>query len=126
MNLEEFKSWLEHYGRYWETGDSKKILELFSDDARYYETPFDEPLVGWQEIQRYWSEGAESAQRNVHFSFKSALVAGSRGLCHWQASFERVPSGTRVELDGYLEAEFNGQNLCIVFREWWHKKETGV
>lgn len=58
MNTTQFEKWLNAYGACWEKGDSKAILSLFSDDSYYYETPFDEPMVGLAEIEKYWSEGA--------------------------------------------------------------------
>ncbi|WP_066018616.1 nuclear transport factor 2 family protein [Endozoicomonas atrinae] len=123
MKIEQFKTWLELYKKCWESGDSKGITELFSEDARYYETPFDEPMVGSAAIERYWLEGAGQAQKNVSFSYTQAAFIGLKGVSHWKASFVRVPSGIQVELDGYLEAEFNPKGQCSIFREWWHREE---
>ncbi len=124
LNLTEFETWLSLYGKYWENGDSKSIRNLFSEGARYYETPFDEPMVGLDTIEQYWSEGAEQAQEDVSFVYSSASISEMVGLSRWQASFIRIPSGVKVELDGYLEAKFNDNGLCLEFREWWHRKET--
>lgn len=124
MDIRQFEEWLSAYGTCWEEGDSKGITDLFAENAHYYETPFSEPMVGLAAIEKYWSEGAEQAQECVRFEFSSVLTAGAIGVSHWRASFIRVPSGVKVELDGYLEAEFDRHGRCVNFREWWHRQES--
>lgn len=124
MNSVQFEKWLNTYGECWEKGDAKAITSLFSDDAYYYETPFDEPMIGHSEIEQYWSDGADQAQKNVVFHYTSASIIEMVGTCRWKANFSRVPSGINVEIDGYLEAHFNGDGKCTIFREWWHIKES--
>ena len=119
-----FDSWLRNYGRCWEAGDSTGIRELFAEGAKYYETPFDEPMIGLDAIEQYWKDGAEQAQKEVKFRYASTLVRENTGVARWQASFVRVPSGVLVELDGFLEAEFNENGQCTSFREWWHRRES--
>ncbi len=122
--IDRFKTWLEAYGNAWRTGDPAAAVKLFSQDARYEETPFDVPIVGRDAIHRYWLEGANRSQRDVAFSFQIITVQGSTGTARWQAKFIRVPSGTLVELDGVLIAGFSGKGTCIRFQEWWHRRET--
>lgn len=70
MTLEQFERWLKGYVEAWESGDPNLAIELFTDDARYFEMPFDEPMIGRQAIYRYWTEGAGQAQRDLQFSFR--------------------------------------------------------
>ena len=124
LTIELFESWLIEYGDCWKIGDSEGIRELFSDNAHYYETPFDDPMVGLEAIEKYWQEGARHAQKEVKFSFSGTAIAGNRGFARWSASFVRVPSEKSVEIEGFLEAEFTSSGLCSSFREWWHRKES--
>lgn len=119
----DFEDWMRAYGQAWEAGDPDAAALLFTVDAAYHETPFDEPMVGTQAIHRYWLEGAKQAQKNVRFSFAILGTAGRTGISMWRASFERVPSGKSVQLDGILTAEFDPSGRCQVFREWWHRLE---
>lgn len=114
---------MKAYGHAWEAGDPDTVATLFTADATYYETPFDEPMVGSEAIRRYWSEGAGQAQKNVRFSFTILSTVGHTAISRWWASFERIPSGVQVELDGILVAEFDHSARCRVFREWWHRLE---
>ena len=119
-----FNKWLTAYGSAWENGDPHKASELFSDQASYQETPFEDPMIGREAIHEYWRAGAESSQTEISFTYRILSVRRNEGIAHWQAKFNRVPSGNRVELDGVLVAEFDDVGLCADFKEWWHHRET--
>jgi ketosteroid isomerase-like protein len=119
MDSKTLQDWLNGYRQAWELQDADRAAGLFSEDALYYETPFDEPLSGREEIHRYWSDGAVSAQRDITFEFEILGVTGSTAVARWTACFTRVPSGITVELDGVLAATLDDRGLCSVFREWW-------
>jgi hypothetical protein len=126
LAMDDFKKWLDAYGAAWEAGDPKAAVNLFGEAAEYYETPFDEPMVGRVAIETYWREGAGEAQREVRFQYEALAMVGNQGLARWQASFVRIPSGSKVKLDGFLSAEFDADGKCSVFREWWHRREQEV
>lgn len=123
-NDASFAQWLDAYGRSWVEGDPQQVVALFAPDALYYETPFDEPLHGREAIRAYWTAGAQDAQRDVTFTYTVLSYAGGLGVAHWRAGFTRVPSGSRVQLDGILQAGFDDNGRCAVFREWWHRQES--
>ncbi len=125
ISFEEFQAWLAGYGAAWERGDAGAIITLFAEESRYYENPFAEPMIGSDALHHYWSEGAGDGQRDVRFTHQAVAVAGRTGLARWSATFVRVPSGSRVELDGFLTAEFDASGKCVLFREWWHRREGG-
>lgn len=121
LSYPDFDGWLRRYGAAWETRDPEAAAALFSADARYHWTPFQEPKRGPEEIAAAWRE-ATDRQRNVRFSHEILAVAGATGLARWHTRLERS-TGRRVELDGVLLAEFGDDGLCRLFREWWHSSE---
>ena len=123
MNEKRFTKWLDDYGKAWVDGEPDAVVRLFAEGAHYHETPFDEPMVGREAIRKYWQEGAEHGQRDVEFKCDVAAVTGNTGYARWEATFVRVPSGSFVELQGFLQADFDGEGKCIAFREWWHRRE---
>ena len=125
LSANAFRQWLERYGKAWESGDADAVVGLFTRDARYEETPFDQPMVGHPAIHDYWRQGAGESQKDVRFTFQIVSLEQNIGVAHWQAFFVRIPSGNRVDLDGVLLAEFSADGTCSVFREWWHRRETG-
>jgi ketosteroid isomerase-like protein len=123
LSRETFQNWVQSYGEAWEGRDAKAASALFSYDALYYWTPFDEPKRGREGIAAAWQE-ATSRQRNVTFSYEVLAVTGGTRIARWHTSLERSATARRVELDGILAAEFDSDSACCRrFREWWHSTE---
>ncbi len=123
MDEAAFTKWLDAYRHMWESGDGSAIPHMYTEDARYYETPFDEPMVGRDQIAAYAGD-ASVAQRNIRFHCEIYGAVGDTGLARWNASFERVPSGVKVELDGVFAIRMDNDNRCYELREWWHRVES--
>ncbi len=70
MPLSEFNRWLSRYKSAWEKLDLRGATALFTQDARYFETPLSEPLKGIEAIYRYWS-AATGNQANVQFTYQA-------------------------------------------------------
>ena len=123
MNEADFEKWLQQYGEAWETRDADKLVPLFTGDVLYYETPFDAPMHGHQVIRDYWSV-LPTTQDHIHFHFRVLAVLPDQAVAQWWASFIRLPKMMHVKIDGVMICEFDEQNRCRVFREWWHRYEV--
>jgi hypothetical protein len=123
VDREAFEQWVRRYGEAWEMQDSDAAAALFTTDARYYETPFDEPMTGRDAVRSYWSEGTPR-QRDINFGYDVVALSGETGVARWTSSFRRVPSEAVVSLDGVLIARFDSEGRCSEFREWWHREES--
>lgn len=124
MNDKEFMSWLNGYGKAWQDGNLLILEGLFAKDALYYETPFDRPLCGIEEIKEYWLQGAVNSQKDVQFRFHEFMFDERMGFCRWTSSFVRLESDISVKIEGALMARFNDVGECVCFREWWHRVES--
>jgi len=123
MNHDIFTSWLEAYGRAWETRDPQAAAVLFAGDATYQETPFNEPMRGRSAIFEYWSHVLRT-QDQIRFGYEILAMTDNMGITRWWASFVRIPSQIQVKLDGIFVVSLDAENRCHEFREWWHKQET--
>lgn len=124
MTTEMLRTWLEAYGRAWETRNAEAVTALFSDDATYQETPFVEPLRGLQAIAAYWS-AATGSHVDVHFDYAVLALSGNQGIAHWRCSFVRPQEKASLRLDGVFVLQFDEQGQCKSLREWWHRQERG-
>ncbi len=116
-------SWLKKYGQAWERGDPIAAARLFSEDCRYFETPFSEPAIGRDGVLKYW-QAVPEGQADVTFRFQVLAVRSRTVFAHWSATFTRVSTGARVNLDGVFLLEFAEGGLCSTLREWWHRDEA--
>ena len=117
MRERELRSWLEAYGRAWESQDSDRFAALFSEDASYLENPFDDPMVGTDAIREY-SELAARHQRDVSFGFE--IVSVIPAVVRWWASYVKTANREDTRLDGVFLLGFGDDGRCNSLREWWH------
>ena len=124
MDKNTFKSWLDAYGRAWETRDPDAAADLFTEDATYQETPFIEPERGRPAIQQYWLNATQS-QDDIEFGYEILSVTEDRGIARWWVSFT-VAAQTKIQLDGIFLVVMADGNRCNDFREWWHQQAKPV
>jgi ketosteroid isomerase-like protein len=121
-NHRTFDSWLQAYGSAWENKDPAAAAGLFSEDATYRETPFDEPAHGREAIAEYWAR-VTAGQEGIRFGHEVLMVADDMGIARWWASFLSIRSGNHVEVDGIFVIRMDAGGRCEEFREWWHSRE---
>jgi nuclear transport factor 2 (NTF2) superfamily protein len=116
------EDWLSRYGRAWETADPDAAAALFTEDATYRETPFDEVMEGREAIRRYWQEIPDT-QRDISFGWE--IVGTDPVVVRWRAGYLRVRDGSRIELDGMFLLDFDeSSGLCRTLREGGHLHAT--
>jgi hypothetical protein len=116
------EDWLSRYGRAWETADPDAAAELFTEDATYRESPFDEVMEGREAIRRYWQE-IPKTQRDISFGWE--IVGTDPFVVRWRASYVRLRDRARITLDGVFLLGFDETSGgCRTLREWWHLREA--
>ena len=120
MDRVAFESWLDAYKRAWETRDPEAAADIFTMDATYHETPFEEPVRGREGIRNYWSD-ATRYQEGIEFSYEILAITETSGIAHWRSGFTRLTSNSAVELDGIFLVRLDADGKCTEFREWWHR-----
>lgn len=121
MIKEDFKTWIKLYGQAWEDKDAKKFSDLFNKDVKYFRTPFETPKAGKEDLSLAF-DSAVSTQTEIRFGYEILSFDNYSGIARWWCKFVRVPTGNLVKLDGIFFCEFDRNNLCKTFREWWHKE----
>jgi hypothetical protein len=121
VDLDAFTDWLERYFAAWASNDEAEVTALFSEDAVYSYGPFSEQAHGRDEIVRRWVQGG--VQPGLRTAFEPLAVAGERGIAQFAVSFDEGHG--RVEMDGILACDFDGQGRCRYHREWYHLREPG-
>lgn len=118
-----FKSWLDAYGRAWESRDPKAAVALFAEDGTYQVTPFLQPMRGHQAIFDYWA-GVARTEENIQFGYEILLAAPEINIARWWASFVIAPQGLPTKLDGIFLISLDDKGRCKSLREWWHKQQS--
>ena len=121
INDDDLRRWLEAYGNAWETKDPQAATPLFTEDATYQKTPYDEPFQGRGEIADYWSS-VTADQKGIDFSYETVAVNGDTGIALWSARFRTISADAPVELNGVFILEFADAGHVCSLREWWHAR----
>lgn len=116
----ELRRWLDAYGAAWEARDGAAAARLFSKAATYHWGPF-ETLNGRSAIARRWA-AATSDQEGIRFEHSPLGAAEGRSFVRWRATFLRLSSRERQELDGIFVLCFAADGTCMELSEWWRER----
>lgn len=76
-DVDALLAWVAGYERAWRTPGTDLLGELFTEDAEYLGTPYDEPVVGLDAIRAFW-DGERQGPDEV-FTMAAEVVAATRG-----------------------------------------------
>ncbi len=114
-------SWMEDYIAAWRSDDPAAVTALFTEDARYYATPYRPPKTGRDEIARWWVSQRDS---KTDWTFEyTVLVDGAvsvvRGVTSYPASIDDTQARTYHNL-WVIHLEPDGR--ASEFVEFWMRE----
>jgi len=119
LTHDHVNQWLEAYVAAWKSYDPAAIGALFSDDAVYVYTPFDEPLRGRAAIVQSWLDNADEPN-TYDASYQPVVIEGNTAVTNGRSRYFEPDSKTlRAQFDNVFILRFNGAGQCVEFREWY-------
>ena len=70
MDRDGVLRWVDAYERAWRDDNVDAVGDLFTDDATYLRSPYEEPLVGREAIRAFWPD-----EPGTEFTMTSAPIA---------------------------------------------------
>lgn len=67
------RRWLAAYEAAWRTAETESLAGIFTDDASYLQSPYEEPVTGLDAIRLMWDE--ERAGPDEVFTMTTEIVA---------------------------------------------------
>lgn len=122
INVESVNIWLSNYVDAWKSYDPEAIAALFSEDARYYYSPYSEPLEGREAIVADWLKNKDKAGTYTA-EYKLMATNGNLAVTNGRSTyFEDDGKTVRREYDNIFVMEFDELGRCNFFKEWYMKK----
>lgn len=122
INIESVNIWLSNYVEAWKSYDPEAIGALFSDDARYYYSPYSEPLEGREAIVADWLKNKDKAGTYTA-EYKLIATNGNLAVTNGRSTyFEDDGKTVRREYHNIFVMEFDELGRCNFFKEWYMKK----
>lgn len=120
MSKKLFKDWLDKLKTAWETKSPELAAEICAEKLIWQETPFEKPLTTRKKVLDEWQSVLK--HKNVSVSYDILCTNSNTAFAHWSASFTRIPSNKKTELDGIFMFKLNKKGLCVEFRQWYNSK----
>ena len=114
---------VDQFAAGWSKSDPDGIVEQFTEDAVFIETPFSAPIRGKAEIRKYWADVPYN-QAEISVVTGEIHGAGPWFAAEFKSVFRRRRSGEWVEARGALFCETVGDKISEM-RMYWHRQTGG-
>ena len=115
MKRRDVEAWLARYERAWRTAGTASLGELFTADATYRLSPYEEPLAGLAAIAEMWN--AEREGPDEVFTMASTVVAldGQVAVVRVEVAYGQA---WPLEYRDLWVIRFADDGRCAAFEEW--------
>jgi ketosteroid isomerase-like protein len=107
--------WIAGYELAWRTPGTDGLAELFTADATYLHSPYEEPVTGLQAIADMWEDDREGPDE--FFTLSTEIVAVERDTAVVRAQVQ-YGEPTRQEYRDLWLIRFHPDERCAHFEEW--------
>lgn len=119
--IQSVAKWLDAYIAAWKSYDPNAIRALFSENAEYRHSPYDEPIIGREDILANWLEDPDDPD-SFDADYQPVAVNGDVAVARGQTQyFDPVTSTITAEYDNVFIMRFDGHGRCEEFTEWYMK-----
>lgn len=110
-----FARWITDYETAWRTEGVESLGRLFTRDATYQAAPFDEPLAGLAEIERFWEDEREGPDEVFTLTSEIVAAQGDTAIARLEVVYGSSPE--RVYRDLWI-ITLADDGRCRHFEEW--------
>ncbi len=127
MNLNQIKKVMKKYGKAWETQNSKLILECFTKNGVYQESPLAKPYRGHKEIKKFWDKEVGINTKNIKFKIGKCYISndGKTGFAEWECKneykWEQDKRWKKGHMVGIMILKMKGDKISYL-NEYWNTK----
>jgi len=107
------EAWIAAYERAWRTAGVEMLGELFSEDATYRMSPYEEPAQGLAEIGALWEREREGPDEPFEISHEILAIEGDTAVARIEVAY-----GNGDEYRDLWVVRFAADGRCRAFEEW--------
>ncbi len=111
---------MKKYGKAWENKDTNLILNCFTKNGIYQESPLRKPYKGHKEIAKFWNEIVVNNTEKIKFKLGKCYVSedGKKGFAEWECV--NVFKGKINKMVGIMILKIKGDKI-IYLNEYWNQ-----
>ena len=127
MNVKQIKEVMRKYGRAWENQNPRLIIDCFTRNGAYQESPLAKPYHGHREIRKFWKAIVVKDTKNIKFKLGKCYVSkdGKTGFAEWECrSYKRKSDGKwrNIRMVGIMILKMKGNKISYL-NEYYNIKE---
>jgi ketosteroid isomerase-like protein len=107
--------WVAEFEAAWRTPGTAILAQLFTDDAGYQRSPYEQPIVGLQAIGRMWEAERDGPDEVFSLSAKILAVEGEVAVVRAEVSYGD-PASQEYRDIWVLRLRDDGR--CSWFEQW--------
>ena len=107
--------WLAGYEAAWRAPDTGDLADLFTGDATYLQSPYEQPVTGLDAIGRMWEETREGPDEVFTLVTDILAVDGPMAVVRAEVRYGDPPSQEYRDL---WVIRFADDGRCTWFEEW--------
>jgi SnoaL-like domain len=109
------RRWLAGYEAAWRAPGTTGLEALFTGDAAYLHSPYEQPTTGLDAIKRMWEEDRDGPEEVFTLATDVLAVEGPTAVVRAEVCYGEPP---RQEYRDLWVLRFAGDGRCTWFEEW--------
>ncbi len=109
--------WVATYERAWRSPGTELLGELFTEDAEYLATPYDDPVVGLDPIRTFWDEERDGPDEVFTMSAEVVAASGDTGVAKVLVRYGEPVRQEYLDL-WVVRFAADGSGRAARFEEW--------
>jgi ketosteroid isomerase-like protein len=109
------RRWVAGYERAWRTPGTDGLSVLFTADATYLHSPYEEPVVGIHAIRKMWDDDRDGPDEIFTLSMEIVAVEGDTAVVRAEV---RYGEPLRQEYRDLWLIRLDDDGRCARFEEW--------
>ncbi|MQA84165.1 MAG: DUF4440 domain-containing protein [Streptosporangiales bacterium] len=115
MDREQVAGWVAAYERAWRTPGTDVLAEVFTQDATYLQSPYEETVVGLPAIARMWEETRDGPDEVFRMTSDVVAVDGDTAVVRVEVYYG---DPVHQEYRDLWVMRFAEDGRCRAFEEW--------
>lgn len=120
---ERVDAWVGGYERAWRSAGTGSLRELFTEDATYRMSPYEEPATGIAAIAELWEREREGPDEPFEMRHEAVAVEGDTAVVRVEVQYG---GPERLQYRDLWIVRFAPDGRCREFEEWPFWPEHGV
>lgn len=115
LSRDAVSAWIVGYERAWRTAGSEPLRELFTEEATYRMSPYEEPATGLDQIGALWERERRGPDEQFTMAHEVVAVDGDTAVVRLEVQYG---GPERLQYRDLWVLRFAADGRCRQFEEW--------